>query len=333
MPRRDDMLQRALLEAGLKTDPQINALRGLLSDLAGSYGRTRRVNKGNAEGIIAATTQARPEVAGAFDQALRSAEAQRGALGVDPADPQAEAYVRRVGEQKAGALTDLTQRSFRAREGMIYANQAARDEYQGGKAKIFGQQQELLGQKGALAATSLGAQEDKARTAATQRRQQDITARGQTLSHRDRQASIAQREAAAAQRAQDKPKDKSKVKWASPADHRKARSDIERARTYVRTLSPKIKSRAKLIQVLSQGVPAGTDDDGGKLPAIPAFAPDYIRAAMNIELDGSLSRGDLQRLHNGGLQLRRLGYQLRPPQGPRGGTTRGPQGLSGASGR
>lgn len=317
MPTRRDLLERALLEASIKTDPQISALKALRSELAGSYSRTRRVNHSTAEAIRQATSQARPEVTSAFDRALASASAQRGALGVGAADPQAAAYVRRVSEQKAGSLNDLTQRELRAEDGKVYANQTARDEYFGQKGKINNQLVDLLGQRGALATSALGTLEDKARADATARRGQNITARGQTLAHRrgteaNRIArEKAQREAAAAKQS------KSKIKWASQEQHTIARTSIEQAKQKVKQFKAGGMGRAAIIATLTEGAPKGIDEDGEPLPAIPKFAPDFVRAATNLVFDGSLSRGDLKRLHNMRLQLRRLGYDVRPPQGPR----------------
>jgi hypothetical protein len=327
--RRDPLLERALLESSAKYGPQGTVLRQMLSELASSYTRGRRVAASNELGIKQAAHDARPDVSSAFDTALTSVSAQRAALGAS-VDPQAAAYERRVSDERANALNDLTQREVRATEGRIYANDAARSDYLGGKAKIIGQLQDLVAQQGADTASTYG----KLRDAQLQR---GIQRRGQTLSHRDRQASLAVAQqnadtaaARAQQAAKDKAAGKSGVKWATPQQHGAAKSDISRAVSYVNTLKTHIKSRSKLIQTLIQGVPASKDlvvdakgkpvlDAAGKpkyetLPAIPAMDPDYVRAAMNIAFDGSLSRGDLQRLHNRGLQTRRLGYQVRPPQ-------------------
>ena len=126
-----------------------------------------------------ATREATPQVASAFDQALASANAQRGALGVPGSNPQAEAFTRRVGEQKANALVDLTSRQTRATEGRVFANETARSEYLGGKQKIQGQLLDLAEREGDQTAATLGTLEDKARS-------DETTRRGQTLSHQDR---------------------------------------------------------------------------------------------------------------------------------------------------
>ena len=315
MPRRerDSVLARALLDAQLRYDPQIGALRGLRHERALQYGRTRRVNSSNAQGIAAAVDEAQPDVAAAFDQALASVNAQRDALGVGPEDPQAAAYERRVGEAKGHALRELVMERQRAISGQVYANQAARSEYLADRRKIDDQLRGLISESGAYAVSRRGELADQSANRA-------LTARGQTLSSRDRLAALAEtrranraRERTAQQRADQASSQRPKVKWATPQQHAAVRAQIERASQYVRDLSSGgMKSRAKIIVTLSQGAPKDGED-----PAIPAFPPDVVRMATNLVFDKSLSRTDLKNLHNAGLQLRRLGYEVRPPQ-PRG---------------
>lgn len=301
--KRDPLLEQALLEGATKYGPQGNALRALLSELAGSYTRTRRTNASNAAGIAAATRQARPDVASAFDQALASSSAQRAALGVGPAEAQAAAYERRVGEQRANALGELTERELRATEGRVYANQAARDEYQAGKAKLIGQLRELAGQQGAETAVAYGKAKEAQRARALTVRGQDITARGQDIASRDRREA-ARREAAKAKRAP-------KIKLASQEQHAKARDLIEEAVAQVRDLRQDTGSRAEIIALLVKGVPASKLPDGTAVPPIPKLPPDFVRAATNLVFDGTLSRGDVARLHNRRLRIRSLGYPTR----------------------
>jgi len=312
--RRDPLLDRALLESATKYGPQGGALRSLLQELAGSYGRTRRVNNSSAIGITAATQQARPDVQQAFDQALQSGGAQRAALGVGADDPQAAAYQRRVGEQKAGALTDLTQREVRAEEGRIFANSSARQEYVGGKEKILGQLRELEAQQGAETAARYGSLRDDQLERGVKRRGQDITARGQDMTARSQANSLAARETAAA-----KAKQKAKAfKPASPEAHARARGAIEEAIAQVSDMRLDARgrpdpsaSRADIIALLVKGVPAGKDEDGNTVPAIPKLPADLVRAATNLVFDGTLSRKDVERLHNLKLRIRTLGYPTR----------------------
>jgi hypothetical protein len=72
-----------------------------------------------------------------------------------------------------------------------------------------------------------------------------------------------------------------------------------------------------LIRLLTTGRPKqkvkssdGTDVD---IPAIPQLPADYVRAAVNMVFDGSLSRGDLKRLHDRRLRVNSLGFPVRRP--------------------
>jgi hypothetical protein len=314
MARRDPLLEQALLASSLKLAPQENALRSLLTDLAGQYTRGRRVNASNAAGIKAATQQARPDVGSAFEQALASTQAQRAALGVGPADPQAQAFERRVGEERAHALNDLTDREVRAEEGRVYANQTARDEYLAGKQKITDQLAELAAQGGAETQSTYNTLKDKQRDRSIRR-----GVASETKRHNQEMEGVAQQNAdTAAQRASDAKKAKGKLKLASQEQHAKARDSISQAMALVeRQRSLGTKSRAELIRLLTTGRPKqkvkssdGTDVD---IPAIPQLPADYVRAAVNMVFDGSLSRGDLKRLHDRRLRVNSLGFPVRRP--------------------
>ena len=306
--RRDPLLERALLESAAKYGPEGNALRSLLQELAGTYSRTRRTNASDAAGIAAATRQARPDVAGAFQQALGSASAQRAALGVGATDPQAAAFERRVGEQRTNALGDLSNRELRASEGRVYANSTARAEYLAGKAKIVGQLQELDAQQGAETASRYGQLRDAQLDRGIRRGSASETARhNRAMESNARHAE--RRQAAAAERGKAKPK----LKLASQEQHAKARDLIEEAVAQVRDLRQDTPRRAEIIALLAKGVPATKAPDGTPIPAIPRLPADFVRAAVNLVFDGSLSRGDVERLHNRRLKIRALGYRTRRP--------------------
>lgn len=300
MPRRDPLLEQAALEASLKLGPQGNALRSLLSDLAGQYSRTRKVNASNAAGIAEATRQARPEVGGAFDQALSSVSAQRAALGAS-GDPQAAAYQRRVGEQKANALNELSGRELRATEGRVFANQTAREEYLGGKQKIISQLQDLAGQEGAETAASYGRLRESQRDRA-------VTTRGQTLSSADRQASLTETqrhnqasEQIAAQRAGAK-----KPKLATTQAHTKAKDSIDEARRWITRLSQGSSTSTQIRDLLETG---GSVDVGQPEPLkIPKFSKDFINAAYDLQFNGGLSKANIKALHRRRLSVKQLGY-------------------------
>lgn len=333
--RRDPLLERALLETDLELGPQANALRGLLSQLAGEYTRTRKVNASNARGIIAATQQARPQVAGAFDQALASVSAQRAALGRGGAlDPQAAAYERRVGEQRANALSELTGQETRAEAGRVFGGQVARDEYLGKKGEITGQLLELAGKQGATAQSIYGKLKESQAQRGLTRRGQDVTARGQDLSAATQSRS--QAETARHNRAMEAKsrRDAKGMKWASQEQHATAKTQIDEAIALVEKQRGRGAGRAEIIRLLTTGrEPATVEVDGEKVrvPGVPKLPADFVRAATNRVFDGSLSQGDVKRLHGRRLRIKALGYPTRKRSaraGTLGELARGPASVS-----
>ena len=90
--------------------------------------------------------------------------------------------------------------------------------------------------------------------------------------------------------------------------HNKAKDDISRAETYVRSLVKKNpKKLGEIGNALSQGVAAGKDDAGNKTPAIPRFNRVLVRAAMDIYQYGGVTPGTATRLHKAGYSVSQLG--------------------------
>lgn len=332
MAARDPLLERALLETNLKLGPQGAALRDLLGQARGDYIRKRRVNASNAAGIIEAARQAEPKVSGVFDQALSNVDAIRGGVGAG-GDPQAAAYARRVGESKANALADLVAQQTRAAEGRVYAGDVARDEYMGTKGKVLSQLTDLAGQQGMTAASIFQQLKDEQAKRGLTRRGQDITSRGQDLSLKGREATAA--ETARHNRAMERTAagKAGAVKWASQEQHASARDQISEAQAHVPDLLKDAQgSRAQVIQLLIDGVPEVKSPDGKTVlaEAIKPVSPDFARAAVNAAVDGSLSRGDVKRLHNRRLKVKALGIPVRtrerakPPVAPTAGALASP---------
>lgn len=323
MARRvDPLLERALLEADLKVGGQGSALRQLLDEARGSYVRTRRVNASNARGIIASARLATPQMAGAFDQALSSVNAQRAALGQGGAlDPQAAAFERRVGEQKANALADLVSQANRAEAGRVYGGQVARDEYLGTKDKIQRQLVDLAHEQGTTAQVAYGRLKDEQAQRGVTRRGQDVTARGQDLANTRAGAQLSETTRHNKAMEAKAERDAKGVKLASQEQHSIAKTQIDEAIALVQTQKQRGAGRAETIRLLTTGRDASTVEVDGqkvKVPAIKSLPADFVRAATNMVWDGSLSRGDVKRLHNRRLKLRALGYPIRKAQGPSG---------------
>lgn len=311
----DPLLQRALLETDLKLGGQGSALRQLLDEARGAYIRTRRVNASNARGIIAATQQARPQVAGAFDQALSSVNAQRAALGAGgPADPQAAAYTRRVGEQKANALTDLLGQETRAEAGRVYGGDVARQEYMGTKQKITNQLVDLAHEQGVTAQSVYGRLKDEQAQRSLTRRGQDITARGQDLSSSRSDRSLSETERHNRAMENKTREDAKKPKLATQEQHAAAKTQIDEAMALVQRQKSRGAGRAEIIQLLTTGREGATvevDGEKVRVPSIKSLPADFVRAATNLVFDGTLSRGDVKRLHNRRLRVKALGYKTR----------------------
>lgn len=327
MARTDPLLERALLEADLKLGGQGSALRQLLDEARGQYVRTRRVNASNARGIVAAAQQATPQMAGAFDQALGSVNAQRQALGKGGVlDPQASAYERRIGEQKASALAELVAQQNRAEAGRVYGGQVARDEYLGTKDKITGQLVDLAREQGLTAQSAYGRLKDEQAQRGVTRRGQDITARGQDLSSQRADRSLT--ETSRHNRAMEakSKRDAKGPKLATQEQHSQAKTQIDEAIALVQKQKARGAGRAETIQLLTAGRESSTVEVDGqkvKVPSLPRLPADFVRAATNMVFDGTLSRGDVKRLHNRRLRLRALGYPIRQrsissaPAGPK----------------
>lgn len=314
--RTDPLLERALLEADLKLGGQGSALRELLGQARGEYIRTRRVNASNARAIQASTMAAAPATSKAFDLALGSVAAQRQALGYGgPGDVQAQAYARRVGEQKANALVDLVGQAQRAEAGRVYGGDVARNEYLGTKRKIVGQLGDLAREQGATAQLAYGRLKGEQAGRGVTKRGQDITARGQDIASAQTQQRLA--ETARHNRAVESARGAQRgggPRWVSPVAHARAKDSIDEAQQWVQRLSH---------------LPSGQVRDlmrtGGELTVqgqlepvkVPRFSKDYINAAYDLQVKGGLSQANVDALHRRGLKIRTLGYDRAPRRAAR----------------
>ena len=317
----DPLLQRALLEADLKLGPQGVALRDLLGQARGDYIRTRRVNASNAAGIVAATQQAQPQVAGVYDQALSNVDAIRGGVGAG-GDPQAAAYARRVGESKANALADLVSRGVQAKEGQVFAGNAARDEYLGTKAKVAQQLLDLAGQQGATATSIYGQLKDDQAQRGLTRRGQDITAQNNSNSTSQSERNSIRSSGIDPDTGKPIPGGRldphaknGKSPWVSPEAHARARDAISGAASHVPDLLKDAQGDKKqVVQLLIDGIPAVKSKDGKTVlaPAVKPIPADFAQAAVNAA-SGGLTAADVKRLHRRGLKIKTLGVPVRKP--------------------
>lgn len=317
----DPLLQRALLETDLQLGPQGAALRDLLTQSGADYSRKRQVLASNTAGIVAATQQAAPQVAGVFDQALSNVNAIRGGVGASPADAQGQAYARRVGETKANALTDLLQQGVRAKVGQVYAGDIARKDYTTEKGKIADQLLGLAAKQGETTTSIYNQLQD------TQAKN-DLTRRGQDVTAKNAAGSRTQSERNSIRSSGIDPdtglpipggrldphKKNGKSPWVSAAAHSSARDAITGAASHVPDLLKDAQGDKKqVVQLLIDGVPAVKDPKTHAVlaPAVAPVSPDFARAAVNAA-QGGLTAADVKALHNRGLRIKTLGVPVRP---------------------
>lgn len=328
--RLDEATAQAQREAAVQYGGQFSALAQMLADSRGEYGQTRKVNASNSRALVAASEQAVPEIRNIYGgdpvhpgegSILATALAQSQAVGVDPA--QLQAFQRRISEEQGRAVAGLEQQRTAALQGRVYANQQARRQYFGEKAKIQGSAQDLAKQAGVFTAARTGQIVEDLRALGIQIRGQNLTAAAaagsQAQSERGSQYS------AGIDPDTGKPipggkldpaaKPKKPVRQ-TPDKHDSFASQVEAIQGTVGRY--KGMSRAQIVQKLTAGRPQQTikvDPDTGKkldqpivLPAIPAYKPTLaMTAALDLALDGHLSRATQEKLHRRKFSIKDLG--------------------------
>jgi hypothetical protein len=195
--------------------PEESGLRAARRTAEDSFRTTVRQADATSQGIQAAIKSTRPQVRKDFDaaglQAARAAHvAEPDLAGANvPASLRAvvaaerSGFTSRLGEARAGALTELSNRRVQAVEGAGFAKQNAQRELASTLTQLFQRGQDLAKERGAFTASTA----TELHTAAQERAQQlaiaegrnttqtaianqrnATTRRGQNLSHADRQA-------------------------------------------------------------------------------------------------------------------------------------------------
>jgi hypothetical protein len=98
------------------------------------------------------------------------------------------------------------------------------------------------------------------------------------------------------------------VKPAGTAAINRAKSDISRARTWLKKLGGPTGPNG---QLLSNGQAAGKNPDGSPRPAVPKMDPLLVRVAMDIAQYGGIRPGTADRLHHSGYSVKALGLPTR----------------------
>jgi hypothetical protein len=154
------------MEALIRYGPEESGLRELERQAQQTYESSVGAARGTAESIIGAVGQARPEVTEVYDDAQSRQAGLNAALAGDAAalggvagaaiDAEQRAASSRIGESRASALTDLSQRKVAAQEGRAFAVKQARSQLIDDLTKVLQRKQDLAGEKGAFMAATVG---------------------------------------------------------------------------------------------------------------------------------------------------------------------------------
>ena len=166
--KKNQHYRQAELDALVRYGPELSGLLELQRQAQSNLKSGVQSARGNARGIIAAVDRARPEMAGVYDAAASTQAASSSVVTPDPAalaakDPMAMALAAeagaaqsRIGESRASALGDLTQRRVSAREGQQFAVQNARSTFADEIGQILRRKQSLNAEVGAFTASTAG---------------------------------------------------------------------------------------------------------------------------------------------------------------------------------
>jgi len=326
--RRNRFSDQAALEALLRFGPELSGLREL--QLAAQQQFTTGVRQATAgrRAIGQAITAAQPDVRAIYNRAGDRVENTNAVLGSSmegaPASLQAalaqeqSGFSNRLEESRADALTDLKGRRVAAREGEHTAIRAARDEFANTLAQVMRRNLDLQRERGAFTAMRSGELRQAAQERADQfaLKEMDLT---QSERNSLRSAGI--------DPSTGKPipggpltdgggRAGGRGGRATNEKHLEWETTIEQIANTAKRYRGKM-SRAEIVEKLKAGRPQQTirvDPETGEplpnpatLPAIPQFDADLrMTAALDMALDGHLSRATQRKLHRAGFSVKRL---------------------------
>lgn len=336
--RRSQWASNAALQALVRYGPEEAGLKALAQQARANYQVSVNQAHGTAAGIVQAVNDARPEVTRAYDQA--GLEQARAASVVGPElaalGPVANAIKasalgeatqgnRHLLEARANSLAGLGERKVQAASGEQFAVQNARKGYVSDIGKVLQQSQALSQQKGAFTASTINslaeAYAQRALSARNSQRTATTARRGQDLSHQDRQASIQQRRDAAKGK-----RSATGAKLQTADKHLQFQTAIEGIANAAKRYKGRL-SRRQIVQTLTTGRSAQTltvDRRTNKqlspaeaknnpnampvhLPSIPQYGADIkMTAALDVALDGHLSRATQKKLAQAGFRIKDL---------------------------
>jgi hypothetical protein len=318
-------LRQAQLDSQVRYSPEAFALSSLLQQAASDYGQRVKAERGAARGITAAISATVPKTKADYGQALKFGRQQQSTVnrklaGLSSAadDIKAASAVeaggaqRRIGEERANAVNELRQRRSQAAAGAAFAVSQAGQEYASKRDTIQNRILELGREQGTFTVAQTEANRKADRQFKLGLRGQNVTKRGQTLSHQDRVKS--QKIAARKDRYQrahglgpykpaSKPKG-AKGPRLTPGQNNAAIDGIGYTLAQIRKLeaNPKLTSHT-IRQQLEAGIdlPQRKDKNGNVIPGVHVKPQphDYVNAAYDLYAFGHLSPTNWRRLRHG----------------------------------
>lgn len=347
-------LSQAQNEALVRYGPQRFALQQLISQALQTRDLALHAAAGAERGIQAAISQARGETQKNYGSALATTgdtrslvDAALAHLGGAAQPFQAAiagergAATDRLTTGEAGALQNLTDRRLQAASGRAFATQHATDQFSRDVGQVRQSYEALAGEQGAftqgrvaelkkesadrqfqydLAQFNQSEQNARSRTSARTQR------RGQDLSHSDRQASIQQRQQAAALKNTGNRIGSKGPKLASQSAHTALWQQIQAALPDAKTQKQLGRQYGETANLLTDGRhqaqitdPTKVDATGKpiKLP-IPAIAKRGRLAAIvaaDIAYKGGITQHTMDILHAHGFSTRQLQLKRQPSPG------------------
>jgi hypothetical protein len=341
--RRSRWASEAALQALVRYGPEQSGLKALERSAVSQARTTVKTARGSAQTIIGEVDRAMPGVKHAYDKAGLDAARAAHAISDPVVNALPEGSLKaaaalemsglqgRLRESRAGAVTELGNRRVQAQQGAQFAIANAQSTLRGELEKIFARQQDLRREKGAFQAATIGQLSEAARDRAQQLK---IEGLGNEQSERGslRSAGInpdtgkpikgGKLDPDGNGKRGDQSKGKGKggsggAGGATTEKHLEWQTGIEDITNAARRYKGKL-SRAEIVAKLKAGRPQqriDTDPDTGEklknpvsLPAIPQYKADLkMTAALDIALDGHLSKSTQRRLHRSGFSIEQLG--------------------------
>jgi hypothetical protein len=341
--RRSRWASEAALQALVRYGPEQSGLKALERSAVSQARTSVKTARGSAQTIIGEVDRALPGIKHAYDQAGLDAARTAHAISDPVVNALPEGSLKaaaalemsglqgRLRESKAGAVTELGNRRVQAQQGAQFAISNARSTLTTELEKIFQRQQDLRRERGAFTASTMAQLGEAARERA---QQLNIEKMGNAQSERGslRTAGInpdtgkpykggkLDPDGNGRRGDQSKPKGKGgggSSAGATTEKHLEWQSGIEEISNAAKRYKGKL-SRAQIVEKLKQGRPQqriDTDPDTGEklanpvsLPSIPQYKADLkMTAALDIALDGHLSKATQRRLHRSGFSIEQLG--------------------------